>query len=921
MRQDGGWAAQNIGGTPARGLILGDEEGRVWYGGEGTAEWVRWTDGGVERGREALPAGLEADEVLPTGKDKLVVVGGGKFHQLTQRNGRWEEAWSPVEIEIPPRRKHIFQGGNGVWGLACLMAWSDFANSANSVVLRPRHSPVGLAVDREKRVWAGNLVGGIDGAKRGSGIQIPYGVANSLSEVHSIARLGARLLLATDSEIMELGSNLHGIELCDGGTAEAVSQRRWPGAPQRQDYLAVLTESDGSVWTVPRRKNVVRTDRAGRVTEVGGGKPVQRPASNIWDLAWSEDDRLWAASKENLIEIARNGTLSYRTLFEGLRYFGRFVRDRRNRLFGISQEGLLRYENGAWRELGWPGCVLTDWVRTAAVVSDDEYWLGYRTRDGFTHARREGAGRPWSCQHFEAKGGFSGDTQFLRLDRQGRLWRGSESGLYFARDAERRPPGKPEDWNLVGGAMGMSEGEMGQVFEEEADGSILVVADRRLHRIPARMLEEDPGTNPRASFLRVGEESRLLGTLRWWKGDRAVLHMSSLGEVELAAPARLEYRFGGGGWRRARGHEIPMEGVPTNTGTLEIRYAGTNRALTLPWEIQLRWWQTGWAWGGACLALAGFGWLVWPWVARQRYAWEKRRFLRRQEAKQGTGAALIAAGWAVGTLVRERYRITGLVARGGFADVYSAVDERDGGEVVIKQVRPPAQMDPATESWLRRRFAQEIAAVSLIRRQPGILPILDNWVDGAGVPHLVMRKVNGPTLREVLQKRAPLGLEEALSLLGKIAETLAAAHAQGLVHCDLKPENILLEDGRPILIDFGTSALHLQTDTLSEATNPAGSIRYMAPEQLFGRFSPASDVYSFGVIALEVMTKLRYTDLSLPFDESWERELVATLRRERQLSDEVGGVFARALRHDPHRRETEVGAWFRALVGALGTRG
>lgn len=465
----------------------------------------------------------------------------------------------------------------------------------------------------------------------------------------------------------------------------------------------------------------------------------------------------------------------------------------------------------------------------------------------------------------------------------------------------------------------MSEGEMGQVFEEEADGSILVVADRRLHRILARVLAEDPGTNPRVSFLKVGEEVKLLGDLRWWKGESAVLHMSALGEVELAAPAPLQYRFGSAGeWRRAAGHEIPVGEAPANAGTLEIRYAGTNRVLRLPWEMQLRWWQTGWAWGAGGLALVGLGWMGWPWVARKRYAWEKRRFLRRQEGKQGT--ALIAAGWAVGTLVRERYRITGLVARGGFADVYSAEDERDGGGVVIKQVRPPAQMDAATESWVRRRFAQEIAAVSLIRHA-GVLPILDNWVDGAGVPHLVMRKVDGPTLRDVLQKRAPLGLEEALPLLGKVAATLEAAHAQGLVHCDVKPENILLEAGQPILIDFGTSALHLQTDTLSEATNPAGSIRYMAPEQLFGRFSPASDVYSFGVLALEVMAKLRYTDLSLPFDESWERELVAALGRERGLSEEVGGVFARALRHDPHRRETAVGVWFRALVGALEPRG
>lgn len=57
-------------------------------------------------------------------------------------------------------------------------------------------------------------------------------------------------------------------------------------------------------------------------------------------------------------------------------------------------------------------------------------------------------------------------------------------------------------------------------------------------------------------------------------------------------------------------------------------------------------------------------------------------------------------------------------------------------------------------------------------------------------------------------------------------------------------ETILLVNGRPSLIDFGTSAFHLQTDALSEATNPAGSIRYMAAGQLFGRSSPARRVGS-----------------------------------------------------------------------------
>ena len=184
------------------------------------------------------------------------------------------------------------------------------------------------------------------------------------------------------------------------------------------------------------------------------------------------------------------------------------------------------------------------------------------------------------------------------------------------------------------------------------------------------------------------------------------------------------------------------------------------------------------------------------------------------------------------------------------------------------------------------------------------------------MPHLVIERVDGPTLRQRLS-RGPFKPAEARTLLSDLAGIIAAAHAQGVVHSDLKPENILLlDDGKPVVIDFGTSALHMQAP-LSEYSRPAGSVQYMAPEQLLGRYSRATDVYAFALLSLEILSGRRYAELQLPFDEGWEPALIHALVEDLGFSGTAAVVFAQGLRFDPQQRAQDLAAWHAQLESAL----
>jgi serine/threonine protein kinase len=209
-----------------------------------------------------------------------------------------------------------------------------------------------------------------------------------------------------------------------------------------------------------------------------------------------------------------------------------------------------------------------------------------------------------------------------------------------------------------------------------------------------------------------------------------------------------------------------------------------------------------------------------------------------------------------GTTVNSRYLIERELGRGGIGVVYLARDLRlHDMPVVIKVL-----LDDSTQNaWLSKKFLQEAEALTRIHH-PGVVRVIDRDRTADGRPFFVMEFVKGVSLRSAIRPTG-LDLEFAAAIVRDVGQALSAAHVEGVLHRDLKPENIMLETlsngaQHAKLIDFGIAKVRDSREGAStELGTLAGSLLYMAPEQLLGTpASVASDIYAFAVVAYELLT-------------------------------------------------------------------
>jgi eukaryotic-like serine/threonine-protein kinase len=205
------------------------------------------------------------------------------------------------------------------------------------------------------------------------------------------------------------------------------------------------------------------------------------------------------------------------------------------------------------------------------------------------------------------------------------------------------------------------------------------------------------------------------------------------------------------------------------------------------------------------------------------------------------------------------YRIVEKIGAGGMGEVYRARDEHLARDVAIK-VLPPGTL---TDESARKHFHKEALILSQLNH-PNVATIYD-FDTQQGVDFLVMEFIPGATLSEKVAVGA-LPEKEVLRLGVQLAEGLAAAHDHGVVHRDLKPGNLRLTgDGRLKILDFGLAKLwhpvtaSAATESLSEAQGVAGTLPYMAPEQLLGgEIDARTDLHAAGLVLYEMATG-RYT--------------------------------------------------------------
>jgi serine/threonine protein kinase len=185
------------------------------------------------------------------------------------------------------------------------------------------------------------------------------------------------------------------------------------------------------------------------------------------------------------------------------------------------------------------------------------------------------------------------------------------------------------------------------------------------------------------------------------------------------------------------------------------------------------------------------------------------------------------------------YRVVEKIGEGGMGVVYLA---RDTGnrEVAVKVLGPAVAADPDA----RRRLSREVETMCRIKSRY-VAQVLDADVNGPS-PYVVTRYVPGRTLDATVREDGPLRGSALDRLAFGLAEALAAIHAAGVVHRDLKPANVLLEDGQPVVIDFGI-ALVPDATRLTRTGLVMGTPGYVAPEVIEGQpSSGATDIHSWG---------------------------------------------------------------------------
>ncbi|MDZ4797780.1 MAG: serine/threonine-protein kinase [Bryobacteraceae bacterium] len=255
-----------------------------------------------------------------------------------------------------------------------------------------------------------------------------------------------------------------------------------------------------------------------------------------------------------------------------------------------------------------------------------------------------------------------------------------------------------------------------------------------------------------------------------------------------------------------------------------------------------------------------------------------------------------------GTMLLDRYRITGLIGRGGMGGVYRATDLRLGQQVALKFL-PSGASDQAID-----RFRAEVRVARQISHR-NVCRVYDiGEVDGTWF--LSMEYIQGEDLSSLLRRIGRVPGDKALEMANQICAGLAAAHEKGVLHRDLKPSNLLVDgEGSVVIVDFGLAA--------AEEIR-AGTPAYMAPEQLEGReVTVRSDIYALGLVFYELFSGHRALNANsmAELQEAHHSTPSGPSTFVRDIDPAVERVILQCLAPQPELRPQTVAAVAAALPG------
>ncbi|NLU72378.1 serine/threonine protein kinase [Streptomyces sp. HNM0575] len=263
-----------------------------------------------------------------------------------------------------------------------------------------------------------------------------------------------------------------------------------------------------------------------------------------------------------------------------------------------------------------------------------------------------------------------------------------------------------------------------------------------------------------------------------------------------------------------------------------------------------------------------------------------------------------------GRLVGGRYRLGGVLGRGGMGTVWRGEDEVLGRSVAVKELRFPSSVEEDEKQRLITRTLREAKAIARIRS--GSAVTVFDVVDEDDRPWIVMELVEGASLADHIRHEGPLTPRRAAEVGLAVLDVLRAAHREGVLHRDVKPSNVLLEDvtGRVVLTDFGIAKVEGDPSVTSTGML-VGAPSYISPERARGKPpGPPADLWSLGALLYAAV------EGRPPYDKGSAISTLTAVMTEPvpppQQAGELDEVIFGLLTKDPDKRLDVAGA--RALL-------
>ncbi|MFI6011538.1 serine/threonine-protein kinase [Streptomyces sp. NPDC051243] len=275
----------------------------------------------------------------------------------------------------------------------------------------------------------------------------------------------------------------------------------------------------------------------------------------------------------------------------------------------------------------------------------------------------------------------------------------------------------------------------------------------------------------------------------------------------------------------------------------------------------------------------------------------------RQDTRQDNRERLLAG----------RYRLGGVLGRGGMGTVWRAEDETLGRTVAVKELRFPSNIDEEEKRRLITRTLREAKAIARIRNNSAVTVF--DVVEEDDRPWIVMELVEGKSLAEVIREDGLLEPKRAAEVGLAILDVLRSAHREGILHRDVKPSNVLLESDtdRVVLTDFGIAQVE-GDPSITSTGMLVGAPSYISPERARGhKPGPAADLWSLGGLLYAAVEGVP------PYDKG---SAIATLTavmtepmEEPKNAGPLKDVIYGLLTKDPAKRLDDAGA--RAMLNAV----